>query len=131
MANATAPGARTTESVSVEASSAPRRVARIMPPESRPLAILWAVIVAAIAAFLAFGVVRVGAGFRIGSRLAVREIWSQFVGFLADKGFSPGLIAGVTLLLLASLVLAAIYLWFAFMLKDADPEIPPDDISGP
>jgi hypothetical protein len=131
VANATAPGARTTESTSLQSGSPRGQRTGILPLDSRPLALLWAVFVAAVAAFLAFGVLRVGGGFRIGSRLAVREIWSQFVEFLIGKGFTPALITGVTLLLFASLVLAAIYLWFAFMLKDADLDAPPDDISGP
>jgi hypothetical protein len=131
VANATAPGARTTESTSIQTGSPRGRRTGVLPLDSRPLALLWAVFVAALAAFLAFGVLRVGGGFRIGSRLTVREIWSQFVAFLAGKGFTPVLITGVTLLLFASLVLAAIYLWFAFMLKDGDLDVPADDISGP
>lgn len=103
---------------------------RELPLGSPRLASLWAVMVVVLAAFLAFGAVRIGAGFQFGRRMAILEIWSGFVAFLAGKGFTPALITGVTLLLVASLVLAAIYLWFAFTLTDADPEIPPDDTVG-
>lgn len=97
---------------------------------SRPLAILWAGIVAAIVIFLAFGTVRIGAGNWIGLRMPVRRIWTHFTRFLLDEGASTAMIAGVTAAAIASLLGAAVILWLAFAVRDDRGEPASDDAPG-
>jgi hypothetical protein len=101
-----------------------------VPALSRPLVVLWAGIVVAIAAFLAFGSVRIGAGNWIGLRLPVREVWSRFIDFLVGEVASPALVLVVSAVAAISLIGAGCVLWLAFSLKDAPREPAPDDTAG-
>jgi hypothetical protein len=101
-------------------------VARTLPALPRSLMILWAGLVLASAGFLVTGRLRIGAGNWIGRRMPAREIWSRFVGFLADHGASGSLILLVTAAAIVALVIAALALWLALALRDAPPETGPD-----
>ncbi len=101
-----------------------------VPAVSRALLALWVLIVVAVAAYLVAGTARVGAGSWIGRRMPVRLIWADFVGWLAEQGASPLLVAGITVAAAISLALAAGLLWLAFTLRDAPTPAAPDDASG-
>ena len=105
-------------------------VARSVPIATRVFLALWVLIVAAIAVYLLAGTTRVGAGSWIGRRMPIRLIWVDFVGWLAEQGASPLLVAGVTAAAAISLALAAASLWLAFTLHDAATPVAPDDTSG-
>jgi hypothetical protein len=100
------------------------------PRISRPLVFLWAVLVLGAAAFLIFGSLRIGAGSRIGRRMPVREIWSRFLGYLADHGASSALLIAVSGAAVVALIAAAIALWLAFALEDKHPDPPADESAG-
>lgn len=100
---------------------------RPVPALSRPLVILWVGMVAAIVVFVALGSLRIGAGNWIGRRMPIREIWSRFIGYLADEGASAMIVLGVTLAAAITLIGAAYALWLAFALKDAPVASLPDD----
>ena len=105
-------------------------VVRSFPRISRPLVFLWAVLVLGAAAFLIFGSLRIGAGSRIGRRMPVREIWSRFLGYLADHGASSALLIGASGAAVVALIAAAIALWLAFALEDKHPDPPADESAG-
>jgi hypothetical protein len=88
--------------------------------------IVWAGSVLATVGFLAFGTLRIGAGNWIGRRMPVRVVWSRFLDFLTDLGASGPLIFLVTAAAVATLVVAAIALWLALGLRDAQPTPPAD-----
>ena len=94
---------------------------RLVPPLPRPLAILWLAIVGGLAIFLVFGSLRVGAGNWFGRQLAVREIWTRFLGYLRDQGASTVVVVAVSVLAGLTVVLAAYCLWLALALRDASP----------
>jgi hypothetical protein len=83
--------------------------------------------VGGLAAFLAVGSLRIGAGNWIGLRLPVRQIWARFLGYLADQGASPALVMAVVAAAAITLLGAAWALWLALALRDATPETPMDD----
>jgi hypothetical protein len=91
---------------------------------------LWVLIVTAIAAYLIAGTARVGAGSWIGRRMPVRVIWTDFLGWLADQGASPLLIAAIVAAAAISLALIAALLWLAFTLRDAPVHVALDDSGG-
>ena len=97
---------------------------------SRTLVALWMGLVLGIAAFLTLGSLRTGAGERIGRRLPIREIWSRFLGYLADQGASSALVIAVSVTTAVALVCAAIALWLAFGLRDAPPVPHSDESAG-
>ncbi|MGH2614105.1 MAG: hypothetical protein ACRDJC_02600 [Thermomicrobiales bacterium] len=130
MADITVTGARRDEAPALSEEPATAGVARAMPALSRPLAVLWAGIVVAIAAFLAFGSVRIGAGNWAGLRMPVREIWTRFIDFLVGEGASPTLVILVTAAAAVTLAGAAGALWLAFSLKDAPSVSLPEDAAG-
>jgi hypothetical protein len=94
---------------------------------SRPLVVLWGGLVLGIVAYLAFGSLRIGAGNRIGRRMPVREIWSNFSAYLAVQGASAALVATVMAAAAIALISAVIALWLAFGLRDAYPHLPDDE----
>ena len=96
----------------------------------RPLSLLWAGIVGATIAFLAFATVRIGAGNWIGLRLPVRRIWARFAGFLVEEGASGAVVFGVTAAAIVALLGSAVVLWMAFALKDGPTDPAADDIGG-
>ena len=100
------------------------------PVLSRPFAMLWTGLVLTTAAFLVLGSLRIGAGNRIGRRMPVREIWSRFLGYLADHGASSALLIGVSGAAVVALIAAAIALWLAFGLEDKHPGPPADESAG-
>ena len=101
-------------------------VARSFPVLPRWLMILWAGSVLATVGFLAFGTLRIGAGNWIGRRMPVRVVWSRFLDFMTDLGASGPLIFLVTAAAVATLVVAAVALWLALGLRDAQPAPPAD-----
>ena len=88
---------------------------------------LWAAIVLAIVLFLFFGTVHVGAGNWIGRHLSVPEIWSRFLGYLANQGASTLIIAAVVAAAGLSLLTGGVLLGLAFGLRDQPPEAPHDN----
>lgn len=100
------------------------------PVLSRPLVLLWIALVLGTVAFLALGSLRIGAGNRIGRRMPVREIWSNFLAYLADQGASPALVIAVAAAAAIALIAAGIALWLAFGLRDAHPQTPHDESTG-
>ena len=94
------------------------------------LVVLWAGSVLATVAFLATGVLRIGAGNWIGRRMPVRVIWSRFLEFLADLGASGPLIFLVAAAAVAALILSAVALWLALGIRDAPPEPVVDTAAG-
>jgi hypothetical protein len=99
------------------------------PALARPLIALWAVMIAGLVAFLVFGSVRIGAGFWIGRRMSIRDIWSRFLVYLADQGASPAIVVAVTAAAAVTAVGVGFALWLALGLEDAPTESPPDDMS--
>jgi hypothetical protein len=93
-----------------------------MPAMPRPLAVLWAGMVIALIAFLAFGSLRIGAGNWIGRRMPVRNVWSRFLEYLTDQGASPALVTVVVAAAAVTLVTAAYLLWLSFSLEDQRPD---------
>jgi hypothetical protein len=83
--------------------------------------------VVALAAFLVFGSLRIGAGNWIGRRMPVHEVWTRFLGYLADQGASAPLVMAVVAAAAATLIVAACHLWLAFSLQDERPQAPVDD----
>jgi hypothetical protein len=81
--------------------------------------VLWTVLVASLAGFLALGTVRVGAGNWNGRRLRVSLIWDRFLEFLATQGFAGLAVAAVILAVSVALAGSAYLLWLAFGLRDA------------
>jgi hypothetical protein len=105
-------------------------VALSFPLLSRPLVLLWTGLVLGTVAFLALGSLRIGAGNRIGRRMPVREIWSNFLAYLAEQGASAVLINAVVAASAIALIAAGIALWLAFGLRDAYPQPPHDESAG-
>jgi hypothetical protein len=130
VADLTVPQTRGDDLGAPELGITPATVERALPAVNRPLLVLWAVIVAALAVFLAFGSVSVGAGNWIGRRMPVREIWARFLSFLADQGASPALIVLVTAAAAIALVTASYVVWLAFALRDAPAPVPDDATAG-
>jgi hypothetical protein len=122
VADATVPRARHDEALAADAEITPAVADSADPAVPRALLLLWAALAAGLVAFLAFGTVRVGAGNWFPRRMPIREIWSRFLGFLADQGASPILILLVTASAAAALVGAGYVVWLAFALRDAPPE---------
>ncbi len=106
------------------AAPSPPVARRVLPTLPRPLALLWAAMVAGVVLFLAFGSLRVGAGLFEGRRLPVREIWSRFVSFLIEQGASPLMVGVVTVLAALTLVGAAVALWLALGLRNSSADTP-------
>ena len=104
-------------------------VPRLRAAIPNPKAFLWAGFVVGVAAFLAFGAVRIGAGNWTAWRMSVRLIWTRFTDYLVEQGASAGIVLGVTAAAVASLLGSAVVLWLSFSLKDARNESAPDDIS--
>ena len=100
------------------------------PALPRLLMVLWAGSVLATVAFLATGVLRIGAGNWIGRRMPVRVIWSRFLEFLTDLGASGPLIFLVAAAAVAALILSAVALWLALGIRDAPPEPVVDTAAG-
>ena len=88
-----------------------------------PLIVLWAGFVVGTLAFLLFGSLLIGAGNRLGRRVPVRQIWSQFLGYLVDHGATPAIVVAVSAAAGLAFIAAGIALWFAFSLKDQQPEV--------
>ncbi len=97
---------------------------------SRALVMLWIGLVLGTAAFLTLGSLRLGAGDRIGRRMAIREIWGRFLGYLADQGASSTLIIAVGAAAAIALIAAGIALWLALGLRDAAPVPHSDESTG-
>jgi hypothetical protein len=93
----------------------------------RALVLFWALMVAALLAYLAFGTVRLGAGNWIGRRMPLREVWTRFLEYLTNQGASPGIVLAVTAAAGLSLVGAGCVLWLAFGLRDSPSEQAVDD----
>jgi hypothetical protein len=102
-------------------------VASSIPVLARPLVVLWGGLVLGIVAYLAFGSLRIGAGNRIGRRIPVREIWSNFSAYLADQGASSALVVAVMAVAAIALIAAVAALWLAFGLRDAYPQLRDDE----
>lgn len=85
--------------------------------------------IAAAVAFLVLGSLRIGAGNWIGRWMPVREIWTRFLGYLAEQGASATLVMAVAIAAGGALVAAGIALWLALGLRDA-PAVPPADESA-
>jgi hypothetical protein len=100
------------------------------PPLSRPLVLLWTAFVLGTVVFLAAGSLRIGAGNRIGRRMPVREIWSNFLAYLTEQGASAALVIAVVAAAAIALIGAGIALWLAFGLRDAYPPPPHDESAG-
>ena len=100
------------------------------PMLSRPLVVLWTGLVLGTVAFLALGTLRIGAGNRIGRRMPVHEIWSNFLAYLAEQGASAALVIAVVAAAVIALIAAGITLWLAFGLRDAYPQPPNDESTG-
>jgi hypothetical protein len=130
VADLTVTGARREESPALREEPAIAPVAPAVPALSHLLAVLWAGIVVAVAGFLAFGSVRIGAGNWISLRMPVREIWSRFIDFLVGEGASTALVFVVTAAAAIALIGAAYLLWLAFSLKDAPSDSLPEDAAG-
>jgi hypothetical protein len=92
-----------------------------------PLVALWAAMIAGFIAFLVFGSVRIGAGYWIGRRMPIREIWTRFLAYLGDQGASPAIVAAVAATVAVTAVGVGWALWLALGLTDAPAEPPPDD----
>jgi hypothetical protein len=127
VANATVPRPRSQDSLPLTgepqvSGGAARRLP--LPPG---LIVLWAGIVLAIALFLLFGSVRVAAGNWLGRRLSVAEIWSRFLGYLANQGASPVIVGAVMAVAGLTLLTGAALLWLAVGLRDQSPDAPPDN----
>ena len=123
MADATVTQGRREEPLPLAQEPVPavaHRVTAILP---RPLSLLWAGIVVAITAFLAFATVRIGAGNWIGLRMPVRRIWSRFTTFLVEESASGAMVLGVTAVAVVALLGSAVVLWLAFALRDL-PDVP-------
>jgi hypothetical protein len=88
--------------------------------------VAWTAMVGAIAVFLVFGTVEIGAGNWLGRRLGIPEIWSRFLGYLANQGASPLTVLLVAAAAALSLVTAALVLWLALTLRD-QPRAASDD----
>jgi hypothetical protein len=130
MADLTVPQTRGDGLGAPELGITPATVERALPVGNRLLLVLWAFIVAALAVFLVFGSVRIGAGNWIGRRMPIREIWARFLGFLADQGASPALVVLVTAAAAIALVAAGYVVWLAFALHDAPAPVPDGDATG-
>lgn len=127
MADATVTQVRREETLPLAQEPAPAVGTRVSAVLPRPLSLLWAGIVIAIAVFLAFGTVRIGAGNLSGLRMPVRRIWSRFTTFLTEEGASAAMIFGVTAAAVLALIGAAVVLWLAFSLRDNPGDPAPDD----
>lgn len=120
MVEATAPETHADEALvlSLETASHSASPSLFQHKHKRLLFVLWVAFAMFIVGFLSLGTVRVEAGNWIGRRLSVVRIWQYFVDFLADKGATAPMIAGVAVVALFA-VLSAIYLlWLAFGLQD-------------
>jgi hypothetical protein len=126
VANATVPRPRSQDSLPLAGEPRVPGVASRRLPLPLGLMALWAAIVLAIALFLLIGTVRVGAGNWLGRQLSVAEIWSRFLGYLANQGASPLIVAAVVAVTGLSLLTAAVLLWLAIGLRDQPPDAPPD-----
>ena len=127
MADATVTQGRREEALPLAAEPARAVAPRVTVAMPRPLSLLWAGIVVAVIAFLAFGTVGIGAGNWIGLRMTVRRIWSRFTAFLIEEGASGAMVLGVTAAAAMALLGAAVLLWLAFSLKDLPGDPAPDD----
>lgn len=125
MADVIAPAAVREESIPRPEDAAVEVTAPASLP--RALMLLWGTLVVGLVLYLGFGSVRVVAGNWIGRRMAIREIWSQFLGYLVDQGASPGIVVAVVIAAALSLVGCACVTWLAFALKDPPTGSPPDD----
>jgi hypothetical protein len=99
-------------------------------PVSLGIVVAWTATVVAIAVFLVFGMVEIGAGNWLGRRLGVAEIWSRFLGYLASQGASPLTVLLVAAAAALSLVTAALVLWLALTLRDQPRGAPDDSPAG-
>ena len=130
MAEVTAAGARRDDVLERPAEAPREGTASPFPTLSRPLVALWIALVLGTIAFLAFGSLQIGAGNRIGRRMPVREVWSNFLAFLVEQGASAALVGAVVAAAAIALIAAGIALWLAFGLRDADSQLPNDESAG-
>ena len=128
MADITVAGAQRDDVLTRRAEASREGVVWSFPFLSRALVLLWLGLVLGTAAFLTLGSLRIGAGARIGRRMPVREIWSRFLAYLADQGWSAALVVAVSAAAAVALICAAIALWLAFGLRDEHP-VPDADAS--
>jgi hypothetical protein len=122
VAEATVPRTRPQEPVS-RAKVKPSRA--VLPGDLRlrpNLLFIWIACLLGIGAFVGFGAVRIGAGHWIYSRLAVREIWSRFPGYLTNQGMSQNFISLIAAALVLAVLGAALLLWLALALRDEPPD---------
>ncbi len=98
----------------------------------RPLTLVagWLVLAIGLSWFVFAGSVRVGAGHWLGQRLRARVIWSRFLDFLADHGFSPPFVGLVGLMAVVTLVGGLALVWWVLGLREGEPESPaaPDSL---
>jgi hypothetical protein len=126
VADATVPRPRQDDALSLPEELQKARVPLLSRLPLR-LAMLWLGLVLLLAAFLAFGSVRIGAGNWIGRRMPVSQIWAHFLQFLADQGFADWTIVLVAITAIFALVGSAYLLWLAFALPNANHAQPSDD----
>jgi len=118
MAEATAPETHADEALVLSLKTASHTASPSLFQHKRLLFALWVAFAIFIVGFLSLGIVRVGAGNWIGRRLSVVRIWKYFLDFLADKGATAPMIAGVAVVALLAALSAIYLLWLAFRLQD-------------